>query len=121
MRAREFFLVHLFSTVSRLFVGIPLIYAGFGGFGAALGMAASSLALTASSLALSGLFIGFGRSGRGDLVEVLRVGFSNYLQTLVSALTSGGVVTTRTSRGSWGCWRSLHIPHDLHGPGSNTL
>jgi hypothetical protein len=69
MRAREFFLVHLFSTVSRLFVGIPLIYAGFGGFGAALGMAASSLALTASSLALSGLFIGFGRSGRGILLR----------------------------------------------------
>lgn len=90
--ARAYFLVNLFSQVVRISIGVPLVMLGFGGFGAALGMLSASIVSSTGSLAIVARVLGLSRPCLGDLLEVLRIGVSNYPLTLSSALVSGGVI-----------------------------
>jgi len=91
-RSREYFAVNISALASRLSSVVIFLLMGLGGFGITLSMFASLLVGAVLSASLMVRYVGLKKPSKDGVVNVMKLGLSNYPYSLTALFVSGGIV-----------------------------
>ena len=90
---KRVFKVNLVSVITKVSVGILLVLLGLGGYGITLAILSSQIVAFIISVISCLIILGFILPSFDDIVEITKIGFSNYPQILSTQLiVSAGIV-----------------------------